>query len=105
MLPNNFSTSTCFIIFELIKFMCFGSTLIYPHKEFLIPRPSRNSTKYNPLPPRSKFNCTAVYAENCQGDCFIQWQMVVICFWCADFVTSQFDVIFMFTNQRFGEVC
>ena len=59
MLPNNFSTSTCFIIFELIKFMCFGSTLIYPHKEFLIPRPSRNSTKYNPLPPRPAANSTA----------------------------------------------
>jgi len=29
---------------------------------------------------------------------------VVICIWCALFVTSQFDVIFMFPNQRFGEV-
>jgi len=37
--------------------------------------------------------------------CFIQWRMVVICIWCALFVTSQFDVIFMFPNQRFGEVC
>jgi len=36
---------------------------------------------------------------------FIQWHMVVICFWCAVFVTSQFDVIFMFPNQRFGEIC
>jgi len=39
MLANNFSTSTCFVIFELIKFMCYGSTLIYPHEEFLIPHP------------------------------------------------------------------
>ena len=31
--------------------------------------------------------------------------MVVICIWCALFVTSQFDVIFMFPNQRFGGVC
>jgi len=54
MLVNNFSTSTCFAIFELIKFMCFGSTLSYPHKEFFNPRPPR--TKYNPLLPRSKFN-------------------------------------------------
>ena len=38
------------------------------------------------------------------GD-FIQWHMVVICIWCALFVTSQFDVIFMFPNQLFGEVC
>jgi len=35
---------------------------------------------------------------------FIQWNMVVICL-CAVFVTSQFDVIFRFPNQRFGEVC
>jgi len=38
------------------------------------------------------------------GD-FIQWHMVVICIWCALFVTSQYDVIFMFPNQCFGEVC
>ena len=37
-----------FAIFELIKFMCFGLTLIYPHEEFLIPRPPR--TKFNPHP-------------------------------------------------------
>jgi len=35
----------------------------------------------------------------------VQGYMVVICFWCALFVTSQFDVISMFPNQRFGEVC
>jgi len=28
-----------------------------------------------------------------------------VCIWCALFVTSQFDVIFMFPNQRFDEVC
>jgi len=31
--------------------------------------------------------------------------MVVIYIWCGLFVTSQFDVIVMFSNQRFGEVC
>jgi len=36
---------------------------------------------------------------------FVQGHMVVICIWCAPFVTSQFDVIFIFPNQRFGEVC
>jgi len=36
---------------------------------------------------------------------FIQWHMVVIFIWCALFVTSQFDVVFIFPNQRFGEVC
>jgi len=28
-----------------------------------------------------------------------------LCLWCAVFVTSQFDVIFVFPNQSFGEVC
>jgi len=36
---------------------------------------------------------------------FIQCHMVAICIWCALFVTSQFDVIFMFSNQRFGKDC
>jgi len=36
---------------------------------------------------------------------FIQRHRVVICIWCALFVTSQNDVIVLFTNQRFGEVC
>jgi len=35
---------------------------------------------------------------------FIQWHLVVICIWCALFVTSQFDVIFMFLNQRLREI-
>jgi len=35
----------------------------------------------------------------------IQWHMVVICIWCALFVTLQFDVIFMFPNELFGEFC
>jgi len=43
------------------------------------------------------------YAEIFHGG-FIQWHMVVICIWGALFVTSQFDVICMFPNQRFGEV-
>jgi len=30
---------------------------------------------------------------------------VVICIWCALFVTSQFDVILLFPHHRFGEVC
>jgi len=34
----------------------------------------------------------------------VQGHMVVICIWCSLFVTSQFDVISMFPNQRFGEV-
>jgi len=38
------------------------------------------------------------------GD-FIQWHVVLIYICYALFVTSQFDVIFMFPNQRFGEVC
>jgi len=34
----------------------------------------------------------------------VQGHMVVICIWCSLFVTSQFDVISMFPNQRLGEV-
>jgi len=45
------------------------------------------------------------YAENFHGGGLVQGHMVVICIWCALFVTSQFDVISMFPNQRFGEVC
>jgi len=44
------------------------------------------------------------YAENFHGGIFIQWYNVVICIWCPLFVTSQFDVMFMFPNQRFGDV-
>jgi len=35
---------------------------------------------------------------------FIQWQRVVICICCALFVTSQFDLIVLFPNQRFSQV-
>jgi len=43
-------------------------------------------------------------AENFHGVVsFSIW--LIICIWCALFVTSQLDVIFMFLNQRFGEVC
>jgi len=38
------------------------------------------------------------------GGGFVQWHVVVICIWCALFMTLQFDVTFMFLNQRFGEV-
>ena len=60
-------------------------------------------------------------AEKCENHChrhtgsgvhrkfswggLVQDHMVVICIWCALFVTSQFDVMSMFPNQRFGEVC
>jgi len=46
----------------------------------------------------------AVYAENFHGGVLVQGHMVVICIWCALFVTSQFDVMSMYPNQRFGEV-
>jgi len=44
------------------------------------------------------------YAENFHGG-LVQGHMVVIWIWCALFVTSQFDNISMFLNQRFGDVC
>jgi len=36
---------------------------------------------------------------------FIQWRKVVTCVRCTLLVRSQFDVIFMFPKQRFGDVC
>jgi len=35
----------------------------------------------------------------------VESHVVVICIWCALFVTSLIDVISMFPSQRFGEVC
>jgi len=57
MLANNFSscTSTCFAIFELIKFMCFGSTLSYPQKEFLNPRPAGLPGSHKQKRPDQRF--------------------------------------------------
>ena len=48
---------------------------------------------------------SVVYAENFHEGVLVQDHMVVICIWCTLFVTSQFDVMSMFPNQRFGEVC
>jgi len=45
------------------------------------------------------------YAEHFHEESFIQWRVVDNCIWCALFVTTQFDVIFIFPNQRFDEVC
>ena len=39
------------------------------------------------------------YAENFHGEGFIQWYMVGIFIWYAVFVTSQFDVIFIFKTN------
>ena len=54
-------------------------------------------------------------SDDARGDCLIgwplpnssiqQWRMVVIVTRFTMFVTSQYDVIFTFVNQRFGEVC
>jgi len=46
MLANNFSTSTCFTIFELIKFTCFGSTLST--------RTNNSSTRARPAPSSTR---------------------------------------------------
>jgi len=48
---------------------------------------------------------SVAYAENFHGGVLVQGHMVIICVWCVLFVTSQFDVISMFPNQCFGEVC
>jgi len=55
MSANSFSTTTCFAIFELIKFVCFVLTLIYPYEEFLIPR--LPLSKFNLRPPQRGVIC------------------------------------------------
>jgi len=40
--------------------------------------------------------------QNCSIE---QWRMVVIVIGYTLCVTSQYDVLFTFANQRFGEVC
>jgi len=67
------------------------------------------------MAPMAKLNCatfliiyviyTVAYAENFHGGVLVQGHMVVICIWRALLVMSQFDVMSMFPNQRFGEVC
>jgi len=60
---------------------------------------------YVPIQLKLKRITVAVaYAENFHEGVFIQFHIVVICIWCVLFVTSQFDVIFIFPNQRFDEV-
>jgi len=54
---------------------------------------------------RSSVFHSVAFAENFHGGGLVQGHMVVICIWCALSVTSQFNVISMFPNQRFGEVC
>jgi len=49
----------CFAIFALVKFMCFGSTLSYPHKEFLNPCLPHTRTKHNP--PHSTASSTRTH--------------------------------------------
>ena len=65
------------------------------------PRPETVSDGGTSLPSRN----IQWRTQNIFMGAFIQRHMVVICIWCALFVTSQFDVIFMFTNQCLGEVC
>jgi len=45
------------------------------------------------------FSCFSGVRRKFSWGGFIQWHMVVICIWCDLFVTSQFDVIFMFSSE------
>ena len=53
----------------------------------------------------SAFADTSGVRRNFSWRGFIQRHRAVICIWCALFVTSQNDVIVLFPNQGFGEVC
>jgi len=66
----------------------------------------QNNTRLKPLRSAQKVADPPVaYAENFHWGVFIEWHMMVICIWIVLFVTSQFDVIFMFLYQSFDEVC
>jgi len=62
MLANNVITPTCFAIFQLIKFMCFGSTLVTHTRDFSTrTRPAPNLTPAYPArtyPHSSVRSCT-----------------------------------------------
>ena len=85
-----FMTTLPFIVFQWLKAWC---CLVYFFYGLQV-----SDSKWTP-----KYIFAVAYAENFHGGVLVQGHMVVI--WCALFVTSQFDVIFMFPNQRFGEVC
>jgi len=55
----------------------------------------------NPVPRSGSSNARLQWRTQkiFMGGVFIQWHMVVICVCCALFVTSQFDVIFMFSSE------
>jgi len=57
-------------------------------------RVNKVGTNFQVIPKSYTF--AVAYAENFHVGFFIQWHTVVICIWCALFLTSQFDVIFMF---------
>jgi len=46
MLANNFNTSTCFAIFELIKFMCLGLNIQLPAQRISHPAPAPHTKQY-----------------------------------------------------------
>jgi len=65
----------------------------------------RKRTKFSDMETTPTAWQPVAHEENVHRGGFIQWLMVVICIWCALFVTSQFEVIFIFLNQRLGQVC
>ena len=58
-----------------------------------------DATEYRNSVPVSFLFRAVTSAENFHGGVFIQWHMFVICIWCALFVTSQFDDIFMLSSE------
>jgi len=58
-----------------------------------------------PLHPWTYHMCrgSGVRRKFSWGGGFIQWHMVVICIWCALFVTSQFDAGTEFAKKVWGD--
>jgi len=84
-------------------------TIEFHHWLSLISQVGMNSCKSNVLSRSFAKEQSAPWSQWRTQKIFmgglVQGHMVVICIWCALFVTSQFDIISMFPNQRFGEVC
>jgi len=61
MLANNVITPTSFAIFQLIKFMCFGSTLVTRTNNF--------STRTRPAPNSTRAYPARTYQHSSVGSC------------------------------------
>jgi len=103
----------CLNGYILIKFSAFSATKLFLMLNHTKPHVEKNAlqrcwtSRAGALTWRetAEWEWAVAYAENLHGGDFTPWRMVVISVWCALFVTSLCDVVFMFPNQHFREIC